>query len=321
MHGAQAGYLNIDMDIPIIQPPRLRPGDTISIVAPAGTVEQRDGFQRGASTLERLGFRVRFDERIFQTSRYLAGDDSARAEELMRAFEDDSVQAVMALRGGYGCARLIPYLAEKRLRRHPKLFMGFSDLTTLHLFFRRRFGWVTVHGPMAASPTLGSMKSDQENHLVSLLTDPGYLPALGFDALETWVPGAAEGMLTGGCLAIIEASLGTPYEIKTEGKILFLEDQGEPPYKLDRMLTHLRLAGKLQSVSGVLLGSFLDCEPDQGNYTANDILREILGDLQVPIIAGFPAGHGAENWALPLGVRVRLNAGARTLQFLNPAVA
>ena len=307
------------MDIPTIQPPKLKAGDTISIVAPAGTVEQRQGFERGVAALERMGFRVHYRDRIFQSFRYLAGDDRERAEELMDAFEDPSIQAIMALRGGYGCSRLIPLLQEKRLRQHPKAFVGFSDLTTLHMFFRRRFGWVTVHGPMAAS--LGNITADQENHFVSLLTDPGYRPTLRFDQLETWSAGSAEGIITGGCLAIVEASIGTPYEIKTEGKILFLEDQGEPPYRLDRMLTHLHLAGKLQNVAGILLGSFLDCEPTQGNYTAADTLRDILLNLKIPILAGFPAGHGLENWAIPLGVKVRLDANARSIEFLDSAVS
>lgn len=314
------------MDIPTIQPPKLKQGDTISIVAPAGTVEQRDGFDRGLYVLENLGFRVKFDERIFDSLRYMAGEDNARAEELMAAFEDPSVQGIMALRGGYGCSRLIPLLKEKRLRPNPKIFIGFSDLTTLHMFFRRRFGWVTFHGPMAASPAFGKMDPGQEQHFVSLLTDPSYHPTLNFEELEPWYPGTAEGILAGGCLSIMVASIGTPYEIKTEGKILFLEDQGEPPYRLDRMLTHLHLAGKLQSVSGILLGSFLDCEPTLGEhddirtrYTAADTLRDILTDLKVPILSGFPAGHGAANWVLPLGAKIRMNADARTVKFVDSA--
>ena len=313
------------MDIPTIQPPRLRTGDTIAIVAPAGTVEHSSltggSLERGIATLERMGFRVRFEERIFESVRYLAGDDVSRAEELMCAFEDPSVHAVMALRGGYGCSRLIPHLKEKRLRRHPKIFSGYSDLTTLHMFFSRRFGWITFHGPMAASPSLGSIPADEQQHLLTLWTDPDYHPVLSFDRLETWCPGRAEGILTGGCLSIIDASIGTSYEIKTEGKILFLEDLGEPPYRLDRILTHLRLAGKLQSISGILLGSFLDCEPTDGSYTAADTLRDLLSDLGVPILAGFPAGHGNENWTLPLGVRIVMDADARSIQFVDSAVS
>jgi muramoyltetrapeptide carboxypeptidase len=309
------------MDIPTIQPAKLDRGGIIAIVAPAGTIEQRTGLETGIAVLQRMGFQARFSERIFQTSRYLAGTDSERAEELMEAFEDPSIQAIMALRGGYGCSRLIPYLMEKRLRSHPKIFVGFSDLTTLHLFFRRRFGWITIHGPMAATPSLGSMASDQERHMVSLLTDPDYRPVLAFDRFEAWNHGSAEGILIGGCLSIIVASIGTPYEIKTEGKILFLEDQGEPPYRLDRMLTHLHLAGKLQNIAGVLLGSFLDCEPSEGGYGAGDVLRDILTRLNVPVLAGFPAGHGTENgWAIPLGAKVRLDADARTVEFLDSAV-
>jgi muramoyltetrapeptide carboxypeptidase len=306
------------MDIPTIQPQKLNVGDTISIVAPAGTVAQRAGFESGIAALERMGFHVHYRDRIFQSTRYLAGSDQERAEELMQAFETPSSRAVMALRGGYGCSRLIPLLMEKRLRQHPKVFIGFSDLTTLHIFFRRRFGWITVHGPMAAS--LGEISEDQESHLVALLTDPDYRPALHFDQLETWFPGKAEGIMAGGCLSIIAASIGTSYEIKTDGKILFLEDQGEPPYRLDRMLTHLHLAGKLQNIAGILLGSFLDCEPEQGNYTAADTLRDLLIHLKVPIIAGFPAGHDRENWAIPLGVKVRLDADARSVEFLDSAV-
>jgi muramoyltetrapeptide carboxypeptidase len=306
------------MDIPTIQPPGLKIGDTVCIVAPASTIEQREGLNRGIETLESIGFRVRYDERIFQSSRYLAGDDSSRAEELIRAFKDPSIQAVIALRGGYGCARLIPHLTKQRLRLHPKIFMGFSDLTTLHLFFRKRFGWITIHGPMAT--TLAPETIYPNQHFLSLLTDPGYHPTLNFENLETWTPGVAEGELTGGCLSIIATSIGTAYEIKTEGRILFLEDHGEPPYRLDRMLTHLRLAGKLQSVAGLLLGSFQNCDPTQDTYTAKDILREILADLNVPTIAGFPAGHSKENWALPLGARVRLDANTQSITLIESAI-
>jgi muramoyltetrapeptide carboxypeptidase len=308
------------MDIATIQPLRLNKGDTVSIVAPAGPIEKRDALERGIATLERMGFRAKFDDRIFQSSRYLAGTDAARAEELMQAFEDPSVQAVISLRGGYGCSRLIPLLEEKRLRPHPKIFMGFSDLTTLHLFFGKRFGWITIHGPMATSSALGDITPAEEQHLLSLWTDPGYHPTFGLSQFETWVPGVAEGMLTGGCLSIIAASIGTPYEINTEGKILFLEDQGEAPYRIDRMLTHLYLAGKLQSLAGIVLGDFPDCEPTQGNYTVSDVLEEILSELNVPIIANFPAGHAALNWAIPLGAKARIDANAGTIAFLDSAV-
>jgi muramoyltetrapeptide carboxypeptidase len=309
------------MDIPTIHPPSLQTGDTVAIVAPAGPIEQRDGLQRGIDALKNLGFRVQFEERIFQSNRYLAGDDVARAEELMLAFEDRSVRAIIGLRGGYGCSRLIPYLQEKRLRPYPKVFMGFSDITTLHLFFRRRFGWITIHGPMVASPSFGNMQADQQKHLISLWTDPGYRPSLQFPKLETWEHGIAEGTLIGGCLSLIVASIGTPYEIKTDGKILFLEDQGEPPYRLDRMITQLNLAGKLQSLSGILLGTFHECESTQSGYSTEDVLKEILIQLRVPILANFPAGHGAQNWAIPLGAKFRMDADAQSLELLEPAVS
>ncbi len=303
-----------------IQPPAIKKGDTIAVIAPASSVDQRDILEHGIASLERMGFRVRFDERIFESSRYLAGDDPARADELMRAFEDPSVRAIIGLRGGYGCARLIPLLKSRRLRPHPKIFMGFSDLTTLMMFFRKRFGWISVHGPMAASPSLADIQGNQADHLFSLLSDPGYRPTLHFEQLECWTPGIAEGELVGGCLSIITTSLGTRYEIDTDGKILFLEDLGEPPYRLDRMLTHLHLAGKFRSIGGVILGNFLDCEPTRGGYSSGDVLRDILSSLHIPILAGFPLGHGNDNWALPFGAKARLDAGARTLELLEPAV-
>ncbi len=308
------------MDIPIVHPPAIRPGGTIGIIAPAGPLEDRSLFTEGIAALERLGFRVRYDERIFDSLRYLAGDDTARAGELTRYLEDPGIHGIVSLRGGYGCSRLLPFLDERRLRHCCKVFMGFSDLTTLHLFFRRRFGWITFHGPMAASPALSTLGPEQANHLLSLLGNPDYLPSLAFPQLEMWSPGVAEGRLTGGCLSLVVSSLGTHYEIQTEGKVLFLEDLGEPPYRIDRMLTQLRLAGKLDEVAGFLLGSFIDCEPTQADYTLREPLKEILAGLQVPVLANFPAGHGPENWALPLGVRVRLDADARAVSLLEPAV-
>lgn len=308
------------MDIPVIHPKALKPRDTVAIIAPAGPIDQRDDFFRGVATLERMGFRVRFDDRIFHSTRYLAGPDEERAEEVMRAFEDSDIQAIVSLRGGFGCSRLIPLIKPGRMRNHCKIFMGFSDLTTLHLYFRRRFGWLTFHGPMATSPALGNAKPEQEQHLLKLWTDSSYLPSLAFAELQTWVSGSAEGELVGGCLSLIVASLRTPYEIATEGKILFLEDLGEPPYRIDRMLTQLRLARKLDHIAGILLGNFLDADPPDQGGTADEALRDVLGRLEVPVLAHFPSGHGSDNWALPLGTRVRIDAGGGRVEFLEHAV-
>ena len=308
------------MVIPTIHPPRLRKGDTVAIVAPAGTVDQKDEFNSSVGAFERMGFRVRYEDNIFQSIRYLAGDDSARAESLTLAFEDDTIKAIVGLRGGYGCSRLIPHLRLDRLQNNPKLFTGFSDLTTLHLLFGRNFGWITFHGPMAARPGIGNISAEEESHLLSLWMDPEYRPILKFPRTEVWNPGRTEGRLVGGCLSTIAASIGTPYEIDTDGAILFLEDVGEPPYRLDRMITHLNLAGKLQSLAGILLGVFHKCEPDKGDYSSGDVLRETLEQLHVPIMANFPAGHGPENWAIPLGARVRIDADEKSVQFLEPAV-
>ncbi|MBN2241541.1 MAG: LD-carboxypeptidase [Acidobacteria bacterium] len=309
------------MNIPTIHPPRLKKGDSVAIVAPAGPVPGSEGLEEGVAILEKMGFRVHYSERIFQSARYLAGDDTSRGDELLQAFEDDSIRAVVGLRGGYGCARLVPRIMAMRRPERAKIFMGFSDLTTLHLLLNRHLGWITLHGPMAMTLGRGAPSQGMESHLLSLLTDPAYRPALRFPQLETWKPGTAEGVLTGGCLSIITASIGTSYEIDTKGKILFLEDLGEPPYRLDRMITQLRLCGKLESVEGVLLGSFHDCDPEEGDYSARDVLKEMLEELHVPVLANFPAGHGPENWPLPLGARIRMDAGARSVELLEAAVS
>ncbi len=309
------------MELRTVIPRALKPGDTVRIVAPAGPIEHREDLDRGVAALERMQFRVTFSDRIFHSVRYLAGTDEERAEELVQALEDPAVQAIIALRGGFGCSRLIPLIDPERIRGHCKVFMGFSDLTTLHLYFRRCFGWLTFHGPMAASQALGNIGAAQARHLMALLTDASYRPTLSFPEFRTWIPGQAEGELTGGCLSIVVASLGTPYEIDTSKKILFLEDLGEPPYRIDRMFTQLRLAGKLDHVSGLLLGKFLDCEAAGASYTLEESLIDILAGLEIPVVANFPAGHGPENWALPLGSRIRLDASARQIEFLGPAVA
>ena len=307
------------MNIPMTQPQGLKRGDTIAVVAPAGPIASRDVFDRGIAALERMGFRTRFDDRVFQSCRYLAGRDADRAGELAQAIEDPSVQAIIALRGGYGCARLVPLLNERRVRKNCKIFMGFSDLTTLHLFLNN-CGWITFHGPMAANEALAEISEEREKHLVSLLTDPGYRPEFRFPQIESWSPGTAEGVLTGGCLSLVAASLGTPYEIQTKGKILFLEDIGEPPYRIDRMITHLRLAGKLDSTAGIVLGHFSDCGVPAEDHSIDDVLRDVLSGLDIPILANFPAGHIHDNWTLPLGVRARIDANERTLSFTEPAV-
>jgi muramoyltetrapeptide carboxypeptidase len=307
------------MEIPIVRPKIISQGGTVAIVAPAGPIDQRNDFMRGVAAFERMGFRVRFNEAIFRSTGYLAGPDGERVEELMRAFEDPDVQAIVSLRGGYGCSRLITGIDQGRMRNQAKIFMGFSDLTTLHLYFRRRFGWVTFHGPMATSPALANMGPEQQQHLVRLWTDPYYLPSLTFPELQTWVPGSSEGELIGGCLSLVVASLGTPYEPVMDGKILFLEDLGEPPYRIDRMLTQLRLARKLDGITGILLGEFKECDPSTQGQTAEDTLKDLLVGLEIPVLANFPSGHGSENWVLPMGIRVRLDADNRRLDFLEHA--
>ena len=303
-----------------VRPAALRPGDTIGIIAPASPLADRSHFDRGISALREMGFHAQYDDRIFESTRYLAGDDASRAQELMRQFEDPTVKAVVPLRGGYGCARLLGYLDKDRLRQHCKVFMGFSDLTTLHLYLYKSFRWITFHGPMISSPFWAQSSEPLRQHLLSLWCDPGYRPRFSLPGTQSWHGGCADGILVGGCLSLITTSLGTPFEISCRNKILFLEDSGEAPYRVDRMLTHLRLAGKFHGIKGIILGNFAQEESASDPEGMEQTLRSNLVNLDVPLVSRFPAGHATENWPLPLGLRVRLDADDASLTVLESAV-
>jgi len=296
----------------IIKPAALHPGDTVAIVAPASNLKA-DYLARGVAELERLGFRVKYEPGILDKARYTAGDDDRRAAELMRAFVDPEIKAVWAARGGYGSMRLFNLLDEKALGEHPKIFIGYSDMTALHLYFYRRFGWVTFHGPMAAKDLAGGEEHYDRDILIRAVTSASPLGELGSPQTEMLHPGAGgrvSGRLVGGCLSLIAAMMGTPDELDMRGSILFLEDTATRPYAVDRMLRQLKLAGKLIEVRGIVFGEMIDCvqHADQG-YRIQDVLAECTTDLGVPVMFGLPSGHSPRgNLTLPLGVTATLDA-------------
>lgn len=298
----------------MIKPLALRPGDVIGVVAPASDVKP-ERLAAGARELERLGFRVKFSPSIFARERYLAGSDRRRAEELMAMFEDPEVKAIFAARGGYGSVRLLPYLEEARVRAHPKIFMGYSDITTLLLYFQQRFRWVVFHGPMVAREFAdGPEHYDEELfRRVLLRAEPiGEIETSGAIVLS---PGVATGRLTGGCLSLLVSTLGTPYELDTTDAILFIEEYASKPYQVDRMLTQLRDAGKFRSVRGVVFGEMTDCvqHPNQ-DYTIVDVIQDCLAGVNVPILFGVRSGHSDRgNQVLPFGVRATLDGDRATL--------
>lgn len=297
------------------KPHPVRPGDLVAVVAPAGPFE-RSALEAGVAVIGDR-YRVRYDERIYSRRRYLAGDDDRRLEELTTALNDPEVKAVFCARGGYGAMRLLTRLgswaASSRLPAKP--LIGFSDITALHQWLQSN-GLTSIHGPVASQ--LGRLSAESSRRLFSLLEST--LPAEPLAGTETYVGGTVEGPLLGGNLAVFTRLLGTPFMPPLDGGILLLEDVSEQPYRLDRMWTHLELAGVFRRLKGIVLGQFINCEPRDGAFTAADVLRELAGTTGLPCAAGFPIGHGDVNEAVPLAVRVRLDADAGRLTFLEPAV-
>jgi muramoyltetrapeptide carboxypeptidase len=308
----------------IIKPKALRTGGTIAIVAPASNLK-RNYLARGVAELEGLGFRVKYREDILDKARYTAGSDERRAEELMQAFADPEVNAVWAARGGYGVMRILKMLDEDVLGANPKSFIGYSDMTALHLYLYRRFGWVTFHGPMAAKDIAGGEEHYDREALLAAITRAqpiGEIKSSRTEMLHHGVGGAVSGRLLGGCLSLIAAMMGTPDELDTRGSILFLEDTGTRPYALDRMLQQLRLAGKFDEVRGIIFGEMTDCvqHAEQG-YAIQEVLAECTADLGVPVMFGLPSGHSPRgNLTLPLGVMATLDSRHGVLRIDESAV-
>ncbi|HYI01152.1 LD-carboxypeptidase [Hyalangium sp.] len=293
------------------KPLLLRPRDTVHVVAPAGPFD-RPGFEAGLALIQER-YSPLFGPGIFDAHRYLAGDDRRRGDELSRALLDSSARALFCARGGYGVMRLLPDLPLADAA--PTLVVGFSDITALHLALQSR-GRVSIHGPVLTQ--LGKQPRDVQERLFRLLESPEPPPPL--TGLATYVPGTAEGPLLGGNLSLVASMLGTPFMPSLDGAVLLLEDIGERPYRLDRMWTHLRLAGVFERVSGLVLGDFTDCEERNASYTSADVLRSLAEETGLPCAAGFPIGHGTLNHAVPLGTLVRLDAADARLTFLEGAV-
>lgn len=290
--------------------PALRPGDPVVVVAPASSFD-RASFEAGLEVISRR-YRVHYDPGLLTRHRYLAGHDERRLAELASALADTGTRAVFCARGGYGMMRLLPGLEGIALAAKPVI--GFSDITALHQLLQRR-GLVSVHGPVVTQ--LARLDAPTHARLFELLESDAPGPEL--IGRETFVAGTVEGPLLGGNLAVLTRLLGTPFLAPLEGAILLLEDVGERPYRLDRMWTHLALAGVFRRVCGIALGEFTGCEDKDVDYSSADVLRELAAATGLPCAAGFPIGHGIQNQPVPLGVRVRLDAGSRRLTFLESA--
>src|SRR5580700_532568 len=313
---------------PRIKPPALRQGDTVGIVAPASHVSRGD-LQAGCEALRRVGYKPFYFDSILDRDLYFAGSVQRRARELEEMFSRDEVRAVVCARGGYGANHLLPVLDFEKVRAHPKIIVGYSDPTALLTYCSDALGLVTFHGPMVAKDWGHDGGVDMASWLAALADAAPWQPNLpAGSGASGLVDGMADGILYGGCLSILVASLGTPYEIKTAGTILFLEDLAEKPYRIDRMLMQLKLAGKLANVRGIVFGEMLDCrqtaKAENQGYTLEEVVLRIVGDLGVPVAYGVRSGHvTAGNITLPIGVRANLTVrgGQVILKILESAVS
>lgn len=303
------------------KPSVLEKGDMIRVVAPASSeLDNPTEFGKGIAKLRELGFKVSLGDcvRKLRTLGYLSGSDRERAEELNEAFREDEVAAVFCATGGYGTPRMLPYVDYNLIKSKAKVFLGLSDITALHIAIHQKSDLVTFHGPMVIS--MGSEFSGySEKCLIRAVTSPEPLGQVSNPndgpIIKTITDGTASGKLVGGNISLIATTLGSPYEIDTKSKLLFVEEVDDPPYLIDRNLTALWLAGKLQDAAGIIVGEIVRSKPrdNEASLSLWDMLRDRIGTTGKPAVYGFCCGHGTHKLTLPIGVEARLDATQGTL--------
>ena len=297
---------------PIARPPRLKPGDTLGVAAPAGPFDV-ELFQRGMQVLREMGFQLEIPQGVYKRNGFLAGPDRERAEILNRLFADPDVRGIICARGGYGSTRLEPFLDWGLIRANPKVFMGFSDITVLHHLIVTRGRLATFHGPMGT--TLAQAPEDTRRAFMRALTAAA---PICLTAGEEGVirPGEGRGPVAGGNMAMICHLLGTPLQPDFGGCLLFMEEVHEAPYRIDRMLQQMTLAGCFRGVRGIFFGDFVDC----GSHDIIEaIVSEHFADSPFPVLMGFAVGHGRTNLTLPMGLVAQLTSDPPQLRFDAPA--
>lgn len=295
------------------KPPRLRKGHEIGIIAPAGPVTPFE-LQPAIDFLAAKGYHVTLSPHLYHREGYLAGGDDARLEDFHSMFADDNVKAVFCARGGYGTLRLLERIDYDLIRRNPKVFVGYSDITALLLAIYKKTGLITFHGPMVKELSRGSNRT--QRILLNTVSSIEY-PELDLSGGTVLISGQAKGTLLGGNLSLISSLIGTSFMPKLKEAILFIEERGEPLYRVDRMLTHLRLSGFLKDLAGLILGRFVDCG---GIEAVNRLLMESVSELNIPVYSGLPVGHEKENITLPLGLQANLDTGLMRLTILESPV-
>jgi muramoyltetrapeptide carboxypeptidase len=311
--------------VELLKPPRLKSGDLIGIISPASRIKDPARIEKGIAYLERLGYRTVTGENVLKTYGYLAGTDEERVADLHRMFADPKVKAIMCIRGGYGTPRLLSLVDYRLIARNPKIFVGYSDITSLQLALWKKCGLVTFQGPMVGVDMPEQLDAYTEDLFWRLLTSPKKAgPVVPADNPSVAIRnGKATGRLLGGNLAHLAGAVGTVHMPAFKDALLFIEDIGEEPYRIDRMMTQLRHSRMFEQVKGILGGQFTDCEikdASKPTLTVDQVFQEFGGSCPVPFLAGLPFGHEAHKMTIPMGIRAKLDAGAGTLEFLEGAV-
>jgi muramoyltetrapeptide carboxypeptidase len=304
-----------------IKPAALRRGDKVGIVAPASNIK-RELLEAGCDGLRGLGYEPFYFESIMERDLYFAGSAERRARELEEMFVREDIGAIVCARGGYGANYLLPLIDLRTIALRPKIFVGYSDLTTLLTWFADHAGFVTFHGPMVTKDFAVDGGVDLASWQSALSGEERW--AIGADSgAKPLVVGEAEGTLYGGCLSMLVAAMGTPYDIHTAGTILFIEDLAAKPYQIDRMLMQLKLGGSFEGVRGIVFGEMMDCRQSANqDYSLEEVVLRVVGDLGIPVAFGMRSGHVSRaNITLPIGVRARLEVGSGVeLRILEAAV-
>src|SRR5215213_3957817 len=313
----------------VTKPKHLKAGDTVAVIAPASGLSS-ESFDKALQNLESLGLKPKVGKAARGIKGFLAATDKERLDDLHWAFTDSEISAVWCVRGGYGAARLLSDIDYNLIRKNPKILIGYSDITALHLAISQKTGLVTFHGPVAAS----ELSDYTKNHVTNVLMNPSapykielseYNKANESNLFktETIVAGKCRGRLIGGNLSLLAALAGTPFALQAmKDKILFIEDVGEQPYRIDRMLTQLRQSIDMRALAGIALGVFEDCNPrTKDTQTLEDVIKDRLGDLGIPVVYGLSFGHIRDQFTLPVGIEAELDAGNATLTLLETSVS
>ena len=295
-----------------IRPPQLEPGDTVGIVAPASPFDA-DLFDEGIKTLESMGYRTHVPDDLFERNGYLAGSDEHRIDIFHRLLADSKIKAIVCARGGYGSMRLLPFLDFSLIQKNPKIIFGLSDISALLSVIYSRTGLVTFHGPMIT--TLANAPLETREAMIAAIS-PHQPHNVEMNNGTTIRSGSASGRMCGGNLNTLNHLMGTPFAPDFRGHLLFLEDRGEKPYRIDRMLTQMKQADCFQNLAGLILGDFIDCGPPQEIIR---IFTDAFDDVSIPIVAGCEAGHGKQNLTIPLGLEATLDADNCKLLYHQPA--